>query len=108
MGTAGNLWIRVLAVPGVNDTQCGFKLLDGEAARRLFAMTEESRFAIDIELLCLARRLGMRIAEVGVAWAHQDGSKVRWHDYVDVFVTVPRIALRVLGKTSWRAGPERG
>jgi dolichyl-phosphate beta-glucosyltransferase len=97
LGRAGNLWIRSLAVPGIHDTQCGFKLFDGEAARKLFALCRESRFGIDIELLCLARRrLGLRVAEVGVAWEHQDGSKVKWKDYVDVFVRVPRIAWSVL------------
>jgi glycosyltransferase involved in cell wall biosynthesis len=92
LGRAGNLWIRSLAVPGVHDTQCGFKLFDGEIARQLFARCKEERFGIDIEVLCMARRkLGLDIAEVGVHWEHQEGSKVRWKDYVDVFVKVPRI-----------------
>jgi glycosyltransferase involved in cell wall biosynthesis len=97
LGTAGNLWIRLLAVPGVSDTQCGFKLFDGEIGRKLFRMTHQDRFAIDIEVLCLARRLDYSVAEVGVHWAHQDGSKVRWADYLHVFLTVPRIAWRALG-----------
>ncbi|MCU1282807.1 MAG: Dolichol-phosphate mannosyltransferase in lipid-linked oligosaccharide synthesis cluster, partial [bacterium] len=96
LGRAGNLWIRSLAVPGVHDTQCGFKLFDGEIARSLFARCREERFGIDIEVLCLARRkLGLEIAEVGVHWEHQDGSKVRWKDYVDVLVKVPRIVWSV-------------
>ena len=97
LGRAGNLWIRSLAVPGVHDTQCGFKLFDGDVARHLFARCHEDRFGIDIEVLCLARRkLGLDIAEVGVRWEHQDGSKVRWNDYLDVFVKVPRILWSVL------------
>ncbi|HWE31211.1 MAG TPA: dolichyl-phosphate beta-glucosyltransferase, partial [Polyangia bacterium] len=72
LGRAGNLWIRSLAVPGVHDTQCGFKLFDGDIARDLFARCREERFGIDIEVLCLARRkLGLDIAEVGVRWEHQ-------------------------------------
>jgi glycosyltransferase involved in cell wall biosynthesis len=97
LGRVGNLWIQTLAVPGIHDTQCGFKLFDGDAARRVFAACREERFGIDIEALCLARRrYGLRVVEVGVAWEHQDGSKVRWRDYVDVFVKVPRIAWSVL------------
>jgi glycosyltransferase involved in cell wall biosynthesis len=97
LGRAGNLWIRSLAVPGVHDTQCGFKLFDGDLARQLFALCREERFGIDIEVLCLARRrLGLDIAEIGVHWEHQEGSKVRWKDYVDVFVKVPRIVWSVL------------
>jgi dolichyl-phosphate beta-glucosyltransferase len=97
LGRAGNLWIRSLAVPGVHDTQCGFKLFDGAVARELFARAREDRFGIDIEVLCLARRrFDLPIAEVGVRWEHQEGSKVRWNDYVDVFVKVPRIVWSVL------------
>ncbi|HZS35966.1 MAG TPA: dolichyl-phosphate beta-glucosyltransferase [Polyangia bacterium] len=97
LGRAGNLWIRSLAVPGIHDTQCGFKLFEGESARKLFALCRENRFGIDIEVLCLAqRRLGLSVVEVGVAWEHQDGSKVKWKDYVDVFLRVPRIAWSVL------------
>ena len=97
LGRAGNLWIRSLAVPGVHDTQCGFKLFDGDVARELFARCREDRFGIDIEVLCLARRkMGLEIAEVGVRWEHQEGSKVKWKDYVDVFVKVPRIVWNVL------------
>jgi dolichyl-phosphate beta-glucosyltransferase len=96
LGRAGNLWIRSLAVPGVHDTQCGFKLFDGDVARQLFARCREERFGIDIEVLCLARRrLGLDIAEIGVHWEHQEGSKVRWKDYLDVFVKVPRIVWSV-------------
>jgi glycosyltransferase involved in cell wall biosynthesis len=92
LGRLGNLWIRALAVPGIHDTQCGFKLFRGEVARELFAMCREDRFGIDIEVLHLASRLGHRIAEVGVRWEHQEGSKVRPRDYVDVLLKVPRIA----------------
>lgn len=97
LGRAGNLWIRSLAVPGVHDTQCGFKLFEGDVGRKLFALAQEDRFGIDIEVLCLARRrLSLPIAEVGVRWEHQEGSKVKWRDYVDVFVKVPRIVWSVL------------
>ncbi|HEY2745517.1 MAG TPA: dolichyl-phosphate beta-glucosyltransferase [Polyangia bacterium] len=96
LGRAGNLWIRSLAVPGVHDTQCGFKLFEGGVARELFARCREDRFGIDIEVLCLARRkLGLKIAEVGVRWEHQEGSKVRWKDYLDVLVKTPRIVWHV-------------
>jgi len=96
LGRAGNLWIRLLAVPGIHDTQCGFKLFDGNIARELFARSRENRFGIDIEILCIAtRKMKLDVAEVGVAWEHQSGSKVTWRDYVDVLFKVPRIALWV-------------
>ncbi len=92
LGRLGNLWIRAWAVPGIHDTQCGFKLFRGDVARELFALCREDRFGIDIEVLHLAGRRGHAISEVGVHWEHQDGSKVRPRDYVDVLLKVPRIA----------------
>ena len=91
LGRLGNLWIRGWAVPGIFDTQCGFKLFDGDVARDLYSRCHEDRFGIDIEVLHLALRLRHPIAEVGVRWEHQSGSKVRPRDYLDVLVRVPRI-----------------
>jgi dolichyl-phosphate beta-glucosyltransferase len=96
-GRAGNLWIRALAVPGINDTQCGFKLFEGDLGRRIWALSREERFGVDIEVLCLARRrFHLEVAEVGINWEHRDGSKVRVRDYLDVFIKVPRIAWSVM------------
>jgi dolichyl-phosphate beta-glucosyltransferase len=96
LGSAGNLWIRFFAVPGIYDTQCGFKLFRGDLARKLFALGRENRFAIDIELLCMAQRVfHADIAEIGVRWEHQDLSSVRWRDYVDVLSRVARIGIRI-------------
>jgi dolichyl-phosphate beta-glucosyltransferase len=101
LGRAGNLWIRSWAVPGVHDTQCGFKLFEGDLARHLFKLSRENRFGIDVEILCLARRrMRLPITEVGVEWRHQSGSKVRLRDYVDVFIKVPRIVVSVLSLPS--------
>jgi dolichyl-phosphate beta-glucosyltransferase len=77
MGKTVNLMIRLLVAGGVRDTQCGFKLLDGPPARALFADLRLDGFAYDVELLWLARRRGLRVAEVGVAWNHSPDSKVR-------------------------------
>ncbi|HEV7517315.1 MAG TPA: dolichyl-phosphate beta-glucosyltransferase [Thermoanaerobaculia bacterium] len=76
MGRTFNLLIRTVGVRGFRDTQCGFKLLDGEAARQLFADLSVDRFAYDVELVWLARRRGYRIAEVGVTWANSPYSSV--------------------------------
>ncbi len=76
MGRIFNLLIRLLGVRGLRDTQCGFKLLDGKAARRLFAEIQIERFAYDVELVVLARRHGYRVDEVGVRWADSPSSRV--------------------------------
>ncbi|MFM9373465.1 glycosyltransferase [Streptomyces sp. Da 82-17] len=81
LGRGGNFLIRAVAVPGVRDTQCGFKLFDGEQARAAFAAARTDGWAIDVEVLQYLRRRGLRISEVPVRWAHQEGSKVRPLDY---------------------------
>ena len=78
-GKSFNKMVQLLAVPGIHDTQCGFKLFTQQAAHRLFGQCIVDHFAFDVEMLYLARRLhGYRIAEVPVRWAHQEGSKVRF------------------------------
>jgi dolichyl-phosphate beta-glucosyltransferase len=76
MGRTFNFIIQVLGVRGLRDTQCGFKLLDGDVARSLFAEIRIESFAYDVELVWLAQRRGYRVAEVGVRWADSPASKV--------------------------------
>ncbi len=77
LGRAGNRLIQMLAVPGIQDTQCGFKLFRGEEARGLFRDARIDRFAWDVEILYLARRRGLAIAEIPVLWFNSPESKVR-------------------------------
>jgi dolichyl-phosphate beta-glucosyltransferase len=69
--------VRIFAVHGIADTQCGFKLFDAEAAHDLFSRMRMSGFSFDVEVLLMAIRSGYRVAEVPVNWTHQPGSKVR-------------------------------
>ncbi len=92
LGRAGNSVIQLLAVPGIEDTQCGFKLFRGDAARTLFSEARVDRFAWDVEILYLARRRGMVIAEVPVIWVNSPESKVRFvRDAVQTLWDVLRI-----------------
>jgi dolichyl-phosphate beta-glucosyltransferase len=76
MGKSFNAFVRLLAVPGIHDTQCGFKLFRGDVARELFSEARIDRFAYDVEILYLARRRGIPIAEVPVLWFNSPESKV--------------------------------
>lgn len=76
MGKSFNTFVRLLAVPGIRDTQCGFKLFRGDVARELFSEARIDRFAYDVEILYLARRHGIAIAEVPVLWFNSPESKV--------------------------------
>ena len=76
LGKTGNLLVRLFAVPGIRDTQCGFKLFRGDLARELFGQAKIDRFAYDMEILFLARRKGIAIAEVPVLWFNSPDSRV--------------------------------
>jgi len=92
LGKTGNGMIQLFAVPGIRDTQCGFKLFRGDAARALFAEARIDRFAWDVEILYLARRRNYAIAEVPVLWFNSPESKVRVvRDAVQTFWDVLRI-----------------
>lgn len=77
MGRAFNLLVRALAVPGISDTQCGFKLLRHEVALDLFLHQTISGWGFDVELLHVARARGYSIREIPVPWYFRSGSKVR-------------------------------
>ncbi len=71
-----NKVIQRSLVPGVRDTQCGFKAFTAEAARELFSVARIDGWAFDLEILALARRRGVAIEEVGVEWADDGRSRV--------------------------------
>jgi dolichyl-phosphate beta-glucosyltransferase len=68
--------VNFLIVPGIADTQCGFKLFTRKAAEELFGRQRSEKFSFDVELLYLANRLGFKIKEVSVNWTNTPGSKV--------------------------------
>jgi glycosyltransferase involved in cell wall biosynthesis len=71
-----NTLVQRSLVPGVRDTQCGFKAFTAEAARDLFPYGQIDGWAFDLEILALARRAGMTISEVGVQWTDDRRSRV--------------------------------
>jgi dolichyl-phosphate beta-glucosyltransferase len=71
-----NKVIQRSLVPGVRDTQCGFKAFTAEAARDLFRIAKIDGWAFDLEILALARRRGFAIEEVGVEWKDDNRSRV--------------------------------
>jgi dolichyl-phosphate beta-glucosyltransferase len=66
-------WARRI-VPGISDTQCGFKLMQGDLARRVFSQLVTCGFSFDVELLARLQREGVRIAEFGATWVDVPGS----------------------------------
>ncbi|MFE9402281.1 dolichyl-phosphate beta-glucosyltransferase [Streptomyces sp. NPDC006530] len=96
LGRMGNRLIRAVAVPGIHDTQCGFKLFDGDKARAAFADARLDGWGIDVEILQFFRRAGWPVAEVPVRWSHQEGSKVGAADYGKVLWELARLKTRAV------------
>ena len=75
-GRVFNLIVRILAVPGIHDTQCGFKCFSAEAAEKLFRLQRIDGWAFDAEVLFIAQHLGYQIIEVPVQWYYDGNSKI--------------------------------
>jgi dolichyl-phosphate beta-glucosyltransferase len=76
MGRVFNLFVQTLAIPGLWDTQCGFKAFSRKAAREIFPLQTIERFGFDVELLYLAKKKGFKISEISVQWFDSPYSKV--------------------------------
>ena len=108
IGRAFNTVVQWVAVPGINDTQCGFKMLRAEAARALMPHVTIEGFAFDVELLFLARLGGFEIREVGVVWVCRRDSRVRLARGGAAFADVGRIRLRHMrGRYGLSTSPPR-
>ena len=94
MGRTYNRMLQLLILPGLHDTQCGFKLFTAEAAVACFGPLRTAGFGFDAEVLQRARRLGWTIAEVGVVWRHAENSRVSpLRDSVGTLVDLIRLRL---------------
>ncbi len=99
MGKIFNWMVRATNLTRFKDTQCGFKLFKGAAARDIFSRCRVDRFAYDVESLRLAERLGYRIVEVPITWRHVPESRVHpVHDAARMFVDLVRIRFRTWTK----------
>lgn len=99
MGKTFNLLVRLFAVRGINDTQCGFKLFTREAADTIFPRQRIKGFSFDVELLFLAQRFGFKIAEVPICWENSPESRVHiLFDAVKMFWDLLKIRFYHWGK----------
>lgn len=76
MGWTFSRIVRGLGLTAVHDSQCGFKLFSRRAAGDIFRRVRLDGFAFDVEVLLLARELGLTVREVAVAWSHVGRSSV--------------------------------
>jgi dolichyl-phosphate beta-glucosyltransferase len=91
-GRIFNLAQRIILGLRFADTQCGFKAFRRDAAQRIFPLQKIERWGFDPEILFLARRVGLRVEEVPVLWAHSEGTRLHpFRDGLRMFVELLRI-----------------
>jgi dolichyl-phosphate beta-glucosyltransferase len=89
-----NLIVRFLHLPGIKDTQCGFKLFSAAAAEAAFRDSKLDGFAFDVEALVLAHRAGFKIREVAVTWRNDEQTRVSLGRGLAAFVDLFRLKFR--------------
>jgi dolichyl-phosphate beta-glucosyltransferase len=77
MGRVNNFIIQLFAVPGFEDTQCGFKMFNRRTAEDLFSVQRMNGIGFDVELLFIARRRGYKVREVPITWYFDPDSRMR-------------------------------
>jgi dolichyl-phosphate beta-glucosyltransferase len=85
-GRIGNILIQSMALRGIKDTQCGFKLFSRKAVDIVFPKVSIQRWGFDIEALVIADFHGLKIKEHPVRWVNDERSNVKWSDYPSVML----------------------
>jgi dolichyl-phosphate beta-glucosyltransferase len=75
-GRVFNYLVQQLSVPGIEDTQCGFKMFTASAVEAIFPLVTVDGWAFDIEVLCIAQAKGLRIVEVPIEWHYRRESQL--------------------------------
>lgn len=76
-GRVFNWLVKLLVLPGLNDTQCGFKLFREDAAQEIFPRLTIFGWTFDVEALFIARKFGYKIVEIPIHWYHHPHSTVK-------------------------------
>jgi len=104
-GRTFNLMLRITLGLNFRDTQCGFKAFTRRAASAIFPLQNIERWGFDPELLYLAKKLGFKVSEIPVAWAHSEGTRISpLRDGTKMFLEMLKIRWNaVCGKyrTTW-------
>jgi dolichyl-phosphate beta-glucosyltransferase len=92
MGRVFNTIVRVLAVPGLQDTQCGFKMFRADVAEALFPLQTMNGWSFDVEVLFAARIWGYSIVEVPINWYYKSNTRIHpLRDSFDMVIEVLKI-----------------
>ena len=101
MGRVFNVCVQMLVLPGIHDTQCGFKLFNAKAAETIFPMQKANDFSFDVELLLLARKYHFEIVEYPIRWVNDSASKVNpIFDSLKMFWALLRLRKQITGTSA--------
>ncbi len=96
LSRGANLLIQVLAVPGIKDTQLGFKAFNKKAAKEIFPLVTISRWGFDMEVLTIALKRGFKIKEVALSWTEHGGGHVPLKAYIESLIDLFKIKWKSL------------
>lgn len=91
LGKFGNFLIRKTLISGIWDTQCGFKAFTAEAVKNILPKTKINRWAIDIEILAIAKKLNYKIGKIPVRWTDAGYSRVKIQGYFSTLEETAKI-----------------
>ncbi len=95
LGDLGNLWIQFWAVPGIKDTQAGFKIFRDYVVEKVVPTLTIDRWGFDVELLGVTRRHGFKMSEQPITWENDPNSKVGFKAYLEVLREVVQVRLNM-------------
>ena len=95
-GRLFNYAVKILALRGIEDTQCGFKLFSAESATRLFTHQSLDGWAFDVELLVMAKKAGFGVGEIPIDWYYGEGSKMTLAKGIVAVLDVGKVGLNNL------------
>ncbi len=95
-GRLFNYAVKILALRGIEDTQCGFKLFSAESATKLFPHQSLDGWAFDVELLVMAKKAGFGVGEVPIDWYYGEGSKMTLAKGIVAVLDVAKVGLNNL------------
>jgi dolichyl-phosphate beta-glucosyltransferase len=109
LGECYNRAVQLTLVPGIVDTQCGAKAARSAVWRRILPMCREDGLAWDVEVIAIARALGVTVQEIGIEWHHKEGSRIRpVRDGVKMLCAIPRIRRHLRSTLNLRSKGDAG
>ena len=96
LGWAFRTIVHIIVPVGVTDTQCGFKAMTADAAKKIFPHQTIFRWAFDVEILSLAQRAKFKIAEVPITWVNDSASHVKLSGMINMLLEVLTVRLNLI------------